>query len=183
MSWPVLKAKLLAYPTLGWNMLLGRILKVRNWWDTVDEQVILGAYPFAKDVPQLHEMGVKAVVNTCAEYPGPTEQYHHYDIDQLRVPTVDFTHPSLATIETAVDYMDQEIAKGHKVYVHCKAGRGRSATVVACWLMKNKGLSAQEAQDCMLRKRPQVNPRIMCRPVVQQYEAQLQANQTSEMTS
>ena len=182
MSWPVLKAKLLAYPTLWWNMLLGRVLKVRNWWDSIDDQVVLGAYPFAQDVPQLEQLGVGSVVNTCAEYPGPIDQYKRCNIDQLRVPTVDFTHPSLASIETAVDYMDQEIAKGHKVYVHCKAGRGRSATVVACWLMKNKGLSAQEAQDHLLKKRPQVNARIKDRPVVQQYEAKIRANRTTEAT-
>ena len=175
MSWPVLKAKLLAYPTLWWNMLLGRVLKVRNWWDSIDDQVVLGAYPFAQDVPQLEQLGVGSVVNTCAEYPGPIDQYKRCNIDQLRVPTVDFTHPSLASIETAVDYMDQEIAKGHKVYVHCKAGRARSATVAMCWLIRHRGMSPEQAQTLLLEKRPHINRFVYARPVVVEFYKQEQA--------
>ena len=179
MTWAVLKAKTLAYPTLWWNMLLGRLLKIRNWWDPIDDQVVLGAYPFATDVPDLAKMGVTSILNTCAEYPGPVDQYQTYDMVQFRLPTVDFTHPTLDNIEKGVAFIDSEIAKGHKVYVHCKAGRGRSATIVACWLMKQKGMTAEQAQAFLLKKRPQVNPRIKNRKGVQQYEAKLQATQTN----
>ncbi len=41
-------------PTLGWNMFLGRILKVRRWWDYIDPHVMVGAYPFARDVEALY---------------------------------------------------------------------------------------------------------------------------------
>lgn len=177
MTWAVFKARCLAYPTLWWNMLLGRVMKLRNWWDPVDDQIVLGAYPFEADVPGLADMGVTSVLNTCAEYPGPAEQYKRFDIEQCRVPTVDFVHPTLASIEKGVEFIDRAIAKGGKVYVHCKAGRGRSATVVVCWLMKHKGMTADEAQAYLLKKRPQVNPRIKNRAGVKQYEAKLQRDQ------
>ena len=32
--------------------------------------------------------------------------------------------------------IDRERANKHCVYVHCKAGKGRSATVVACYVIK-----------------------------------------------
>ncbi len=178
MTWAVTKAKTLAYPTLWWNMLLGRVLKLRNWWDPVNEQIVLGAYPFESDVPGLANMGVTSVLNTCAEYPGPADQYKQYDIEQCRVPTVDFVHPTLESIEKGVEFIDREIAKGGKVYVHCKAGRGRSATVVACWLMKHKGMTAEQAQAYLLQKRPQVNPRIKNRTGVKQFEAKLRLDRT-----
>ena len=56
-----LLARLLFVPTLLWNMLLGRVLKIRNWWDAVDEHVILGALPFSGDARRLHALGVGAV--------------------------------------------------------------------------------------------------------------------------
>jgi len=72
-SW--LYARTIFYPTLWWNMLLGRWLKVRNWWDEVDDEIVLGAFPFASDVKGLANIGVKGVVNTCEEYGGPTPHW------------------------------------------------------------------------------------------------------------
>ena len=43
----------------------------------------------------MHADGVRAVVNTCEEYVGPVAQYQHHGIEQLRIPTTDFTHPKL----------------------------------------------------------------------------------------
>lgn len=170
MSWNWIVARTIFYPTLCWNMLLGRWLKVRNWWDEVDPNVIIGAFPFARDVSKLADAGVGAVVNTCEEYEGPVEQYIEHDIRQLRIPTVDFTHPSFDDVQKAVNFMVEQIEDGRKVYVHCKAGRARSATVVLCWLIQTQGLSAEEGQQVLLRCRPHVNPRLVERPVVQQFE-------------
>jgi atypical dual specificity phosphatase len=168
-----LKARLIFYPTLCWNMLLGRGLKVRNWWDEIDETVIIGALPFARDVQRLSELGVTGVVNTCQEYAGPESQYDACQIEQFRVPTIDFTHPSLDSVEQAVEFIERQAAAGGKVYVHCKAGRARSATVVVAWLMKAKGMTRQAAQELLLEKRPHANPRIAQRPVILEFEKKL----------
>ncbi len=47
------------YPTLAYNVLLGRILNVRPWWTRIDDDLILGALPFASDVAKLHAEGVR----------------------------------------------------------------------------------------------------------------------------
>lgn len=150
--------------------MLGRWLKVRHWWDRIDSHVVLGAFPFARDVPALAEEGVAAVVNTCEEYAGPTEQYRKYQIEQMRMPTIDFTHPSYEDVCRAVEFIERQIDNGKTVYIHCKAGRGRSATVAICWLMKAKQISAEEAQAWLTEKRPHVNQHLTSRPVVQRFE-------------
>ena len=165
-----LYASAVFYPTLWWNVLLGRIICVRNWWDDVNEHVVLGALPFESDVENLADVGIGAVVNTCVEYGGPVNAYKEFGIEQLRVPTTDFTHPSLQSVEKAVDFMEQQIENGKRVYVHCKAGRARSATVVACWLIKRFQMTANDAQQLMLKVRPHVNPKIELRPVVIEFE-------------
>jgi atypical dual specificity phosphatase len=168
-----LKARLLFAPTLAWNALLGRVLKVRRWWDEIDPAVVLGALPFAADVPRLAAAGITAVVNTCEEYGGPITAYERFGIEQLRVPIVDFTHPTLAEVEKAVKFMENKVDAGGKVYVHCKAGRGRSATVAACWLMAARRLNRHEAQLRLSQCRPHVNPRIFERPVVIEFERRI----------
>ncbi|MBM4088679.1 MAG: phosphatase [Planctomycetes bacterium] len=162
-------ARLLFGPTLAWNYLLARVLRVRHWWDEVDEGVIQGALPFPWDVPALHGLGVGAVVNTCAEYAGPARAYARFGIVQLRIPTVDFTAPALADVEKAVAFVREQRGLGRSVYVHCKAGRARSGTVVLCYLIAAKGLSPQQAQQLILRRRPHAHPRLDQRDVVRQF--------------
>lgn len=170
-TWARLVARVLFVPTLGWNCLLSRVLGVRNWWDSIDADVVIGALPFASDVPAMRRENIGAVVNTCREYRGPSAAYAAAGISQLRIPTTDFTAPSLTDVETAVEFMQQQIAQGKRVYVHCKAGRARSATVVLCWLIEARNLSMQEAQNLILEKRPHAHRHLVRRSVVQQFAA------------
>lgn len=154
-------------------MLLGRWLKVRNWWDVVDDDIVLGAFPFARDVKQMAAIGVKAVVNTCEEYCGPTDEYAEHKIEQFRMPTVDFTHPSLKDVTEAVAFIESQVAKGHRIYIHCKAGRARSATVAICWLMKSRGITKEEGQQILNKARPHINQHLCSRPVVIAFETSI----------
>ena len=134
--------------------------------------------PFRSDVASLRGEGVRAVVNTCEEYAGPLNEYHQHGIEQLHIPTTDFTHPRLSDIEAAVEFIQKYKLQNDTVYVHCKAGRARSATVALCWLVKYGGMSIDQAQSHLLRSRPHVNPRIAKRPVVGQFVAAVRAGET-----
>ena len=166
-------ARTVFYPTLAWNVLLGRVLHLRRWWDRIDPHVILGAYPFASDVQRLHDEGVRAVVNTCEEYAGPQREYDRLGIEQFRMPTIDFTHPKLEDVQAAVEFVQRHVEQQETVYIHCKAGRARSATVAICWLLKYRELSPQQAQEQLLQARSHVNPRLTERPVVKAFADQL----------
>ncbi|MGO8976424.1 MAG: ADP-ribosylglycohydrolase family protein [Steroidobacteraceae bacterium] len=43
-----------------------------------------------------------------------------------------------------IDYVERAIEVGHQVYVHCRAGIGRTSTVVGCWLRRG-GYSGPDA--------------------------------------
>lgn len=167
MKW--LAARISFVPTLAWNLLLGRLLRVRNWWDAIDEHVLVGAFPFGVDADRLAEEGVGGVVNTCEEYAGPCDAYQRLGIQQLRIPTIDFQSPDYASVVAAVEFMDTCVAEGKRIYVHCKAGRGRSATVAMCWLMHTYGMTPEEAQQHLLDKRAHVHRRLAERDVVKRY--------------
>lgn len=53
----------------------------------------------------------------------------------LRLPTVDHFESSDEDLQTAIDFIAEHKALGKKVYVHCRAGHGRSAAVVYAWLL------------------------------------------------
>lgn len=59
-------------------------------------------------------------------------------------------------VETAVSFMEEVAADGKTCYVHCKAGRTRSATIAACYLMKKYNYMPNVALSTIKLNRPQV---------------------------
>ena len=161
------RARSLYWPTLAYNYLLGRIFKVRRWWDLIDKQVILGARPFRRDAQRLRDLGVTGVVNMCEEYFGPMREYERLGIEQLHLPTIDFTHPLEEHVEAGAAFIDRHVGKGGVVYVHCKAGRARSATIVLWWLVRYRNMTPAAAQQHLIKYREHINPRVYLRPVIQ----------------
>ncbi|XP_031474012.1 phosphatidylglycerophosphate phosphatase PTPMT2-like isoform X2 [Nymphaea colorata] len=132
-----LGARALFYPTLFYNVVRNKIQAEFRWWDEVDEFLLLGAVPFPKDVPRLKELGVGGVITLNEPYETlvPTSLYKDHGIKHLEIPTRDYLFaPSYANICRAVDFIHNYASCGMTTYVHCKAGRGRSTTVVLCYL-------------------------------------------------
>lgn len=55
-----------------------------------------------------------------------------------------FEAPPQSMLIEGVDFINKNVDKGGVVYVHCKAGRSRSATLVCCYLMKVMHLSTSD---------------------------------------
>ena len=140
------------YPMMLPNLLV-RLATRRPYFTDVGEGVSMGAVPMviAGHVATLHADGVRAVVNMQAEYGGPVAAYAalHPPIEQLRIPVVDHTEPSLEQLEEAVAFIARHRALGERVYIHCKGGHGRSAAVAMAWLMSVEGgaLTPHAAQN------------------------------------
>ena len=168
-------ARLAFLPSLIWDVVVCQWIRGLNRWDKIETGVLLGVMPSAHDVEQLAEFGVKGVVNTCEESCGPEVEYKRLGIEQLRIPTVDFTEPSLEHIKLAVEFIDRQRAESKSVYVHCKSGRGRSPTVVLCWLIQFHNLSPLEAFEMLRKRRPQVISGLNQRSCVGQFWSEIQA--------
>ena len=52
--------------------------------------------------------------------------------------------PSRANMTSILDSIDRSLAAGHKLYLHCWAGIGRTGTTVGCYLVRH-GLTGAEA--------------------------------------
>lgn len=78
------------------------------------------------------------------------------ELDLVQVETPDNKPLPLDKIRQGVDAMDAALAVAQHVYVHCKSGVGRSATIIAAWYMKHFHMTAEEAADFVRERRPEV---------------------------
>jgi protein-tyrosine phosphatase len=75
-------------------------------------------------------------------------------IRQLYLPTTDHFEPSLKDIQSAIQFIIDHQRRKEKVYVHCRAGHGRSAAIAMAWLlMKNPNVDVQQLNQelCQIR--------------------------------
>ncbi|XP_055812213.1 phosphatidylglycerophosphate phosphatase PTPMT2-like [Solanum dulcamara] len=152
-------ARALFYPTLLYNVVRNKIQVEFRWWDWIDEFVLLGVVPFQSDVKRLKELGVSGVVTLNEPYETlvPTSLYEAHGIRHLVLPTRDYLFaPSLNNICQAVEFIHENATNGQSTYVHCKAGRGRSTTIVLCYLVKYKKMTPNDAYNHVKSIRPRV---------------------------
>ncbi|XP_058221705.1 phosphatidylglycerophosphate phosphatase PTPMT2 [Rhododendron vialii] len=166
----------LFYPTLLYNVVRNKIQSEFRWWDRVDEFILLGAVPFPADVPCLKELGVSGIVtlNEPHETLVPTSLYHNYNMDHLVIPTRDYLFaPSYGDIFQAVNFIHEKASSGEMTYVHCKAGRGRSTTIVLCYLVEHRQMTPDAAYDFVRSIRPRVQLASSQWQAVQDYYIQI----------
>ncbi|KAF3515188.1 hypothetical protein F2Q69_00001706 [Brassica cretica] len=152
-------ARALFYPTLVYNVVRNKVEAEFHWWDRVAQFILLGAVPFQSDVPRLKELGVCGVITLNEPYETlvPSSLYKSYCIDHLVIATRDYCFaPSMEAICQAVDFIHRNASLGKTTYVHCKAGRGRSTTVVICYLVQHKHMTPEAAYDYVKSIRPRV---------------------------
>jgi atypical dual specificity phosphatase len=100
--------------------------------------------------------GVKAIV-TVREVPLPSKWFSNGDgddIDYFHLRVDDYGAPSLEEIDDIIDYIQQQISKKKPVMVHCAAGRGRTGTILAAYLIKKENLTANQAIKKIRSMRP-----------------------------
>lgn len=129
-----LVSKALFWPTLPLTV----SKRLGAWTTVIDETVVMGGAPFGfAAIPEqlYHDYGVRGVVNFCEEYTGPAAAYQRLGMTELHVPTADHFEPTVADLEATVRFIKRHQANKSRVYVHCRAGHGRSAAGVFAWLL------------------------------------------------
>ncbi|ROT85739.1 putative phosphatidylglycerophosphatase and protein-tyrosine phosphatase 1 [Penaeus vannamei] len=139
-------ARVTFVPTLAFNLFMERASS-RRWFDRIDNRVILGALPFRSMTKQLVEgEGVRGVVSMNEDYElkwlsNMKQEWATAGVNFLQLSTTDiFEAPCQEKLQQGVEFI-RDFDKSNQeglVYVHCKAGRTRSATLVACYLMAER---------------------------------------------
>ncbi|XP_032918441.1 phosphatidylglycerophosphatase and protein-tyrosine phosphatase 1 isoform X2 [Catharus ustulatus] len=130
-------ARLLFYPSLLYTVARAQLPGSRRpWFHRIDEVVLLGALPLRRRIRR---------------------EWEAMGVEQLRLSTVDLTGvPTLENLQKGVEFILRHRACGNSVYVHCKAGRSRSATMVAAYLIQLHHWRPQEAIEAIAKIRPHI---------------------------
>ncbi|CAL1543470.1 unnamed protein product [Lymnaea stagnalis] len=153
-------ARIFFYPTVAINTFMC-INATRHWYDRIDETVILGSLPLKSVTRKLiAEENVRAMVTLNEDYElkhltYSKEELNNLGIEQLQLSTTDLTGtPTQENITRGVKFLTEHREEGNTVYLHCKAGRTRSATLAVCYLMQIHQWDPEKAIDFVKSKRP-----------------------------
>jgi protein-tyrosine phosphatase len=123
--------------------------------DEITRHIFISDKAAAREKELLKILGVKAVVVAG------TELMAHYpkDFDYLHVRVVDSQREDISQyFEQVSEFIEEHVAKGNGVLVHCAFGVSRSSTLVIAYLMKKLRIKYHEAFSFVKRKRTVVRP-------------------------
>ncbi|XP_021568550.1 phosphatidylglycerophosphatase and protein-tyrosine phosphatase 1-like [Carlito syrichta] len=150
----------------------------------MDPTVLLGARPLRSMARRLVEdENVRGVISMNEEYEtrflcNSSQEWKRPGVEQLRLSTVDLTGiPTLSNLQKGVQFALKYQSLGQCVYVHCKAGRSRSATMVAAYLMQVHNWNPEEAVRAITKIRSHIHIRTGQLDVLQEFHKEITAGQ------
>ncbi|XP_006113492.1 phosphatidylglycerophosphatase and protein-tyrosine phosphatase 1 [Pelodiscus sinensis] len=181
-------ARLVFYPTLLYTLVRERLPgSQRPWFHRIDPAVLLGALPLRGRSRRLvEEENVRGVLTMNEEYETrflccSPQEWEAMGVEQLRLSTVDLVGvPTLENLQRGVEFVLKHRDSGNSVYVHCKAGRSRSATMVAAYLIQLYHWTPQEAVDAIARIRPHILVRSRQVQVLERFHKNVVAETAAE---
>ena len=103
------------------------------------------------EVEWLKGNNIKAIVSVVEE---PLKKEWLDGIDYMHIYTQDGSAPDITDIDAAVEFIHSKIKDKRAVVVHCAAGKGRTGTILAAYLIKYANMDALTAIDNVRRLRP-----------------------------
>ncbi|MEN6624640.1 MAG: dual specificity protein phosphatase family protein [Candidatus Sumerlaeia bacterium] len=100
----------------------------------------------------LEEKGIRAILSLTEE-PLELAPLREFGFEYQHLPIEDFTAPTQEQVEQAVRFIDRQIERNQGALVHCRAGIGRTGTILACYLV-SRGLEPSQAIDVVRESRP-----------------------------
>ena len=135
----------------------------RSYW-VVEGRFAAGAYPSRArplepgQIPDvtaaLLDAGITCFVNLTEDHPGGGDshltRYQDHVTDSAVVlahPIVDVDIPTVDEMIATLDAIDDHLRGGGNVYAHCWGGKGRTGTVVGCWLVRHGYVPPDDPDD------------------------------------
>ncbi len=123
-----------------------------------------------RDIAYLKTHRVSAIVGLQAEHTDNEKKLKQSGIEYLHLPIRDGHPPEQAQIQIMVDWVNNQVGAGRKVYMHCAAGVGRAPTMAMAYLV-SIGFTSEEAYLQIKQKHRDTDPSPKQLAAVREYEA------------
>ncbi len=91
----------------------------------------------AQDLNEIRRQGISVIVNMCVECYDLAEIEEQAGFEVYRLFVADMEAPSQDRMEPAMAWLDNHLADGRKVLVHCRYGIGRTGTFALVYLIRS----------------------------------------------
>jgi len=123
----------------------------------IEDFLFLGNCKGAEDLELLQRLKIDCIINITKQIPNFYPNIFEYR--NLNIYDTDGAATEMAVaLRPLVEYMKSCREKGKRIFVHCRAGVSRSATVVLAYLMSVRSIGLQQALRFVRKKRPCVLP-------------------------
>jgi atypical dual specificity phosphatase len=110
-----------------------------------EERLAASGRPFSRQqIDWLRDNGVTAILSLTEE---ALPSDWTTDMETEHISMKDHAPPSVSDMRLAADYLASALSKGKVVLVHCLAGKGRTGSVLAAYMMAYEGKTARQALD------------------------------------
>ncbi|XP_078438874.1 dual specificity protein phosphatase 1-like [Wolffia australiana] len=121
----------------------------------IEEGLFLGSVGAAFNRDELKSLNVTHILTVAKSLkPAYPEDFVYRKVEVLDNPYTDLSR----YFDACIEFIDKARREGGGVLVHCVAGRSRSVTVVAAYLMQKNRMSLFQVLDLIKSKRPQICP-------------------------
>ena len=103
----------------------------------ITDRLAVGGAPMSYgQLDTLRAQGITAILNLCGEFCDLHEIEADSGFEVYYLPISDEEAPDLQTLEKALEWLDEALYLGKKVYIHCRHGIGRTGTVLNAYLLR-----------------------------------------------
>ncbi|KAJ7184546.1 protein-tyrosine phosphatase-like protein [Mycena filopes] len=122
--------------------------------EILKDQVFLGNLAAFESAATKKELGITHIISVCPVPVSATEENNH-----LVIPVADSEYADLLIhLPDACRFIEDALANGGRVLIHCVMGVSRSTTVLAAYLMKTRSWTTSAAISFIQQFRPRVQP-------------------------
>ncbi|KAG0096418.1 hypothetical protein BGZ93_004542, partial [Podila epicladia] len=155
----------------------------------------LGAEHNASDLTTLSKLGITSVLNVALEITRDGEQEIKNDTHKSTTTTTNLSssvfrygieyknlswshsqHNIQHDFSAAFEFIDQSVAQGGKVLVHCQLGVSRSASLVIAYVMRAQSMGLSEAYDYVKQLSAVISPNMTLMYQLAEFEKSLKGN-------